>query len=354
MSAEFIDFRELRKQLPIESVLKHYNVQLKVAGHRATGFCPLPTHPRRESGKRTASFSVDLKRGLFNCFGCKAGGSVIDLALRLEGQNPDDPASVRAVALKLVKTFRLNTRSPQHVAKALKRPMVEQVERESSQPSTDEESIDPDGIPNAPLDFTLKLDPAHPYLAKRGLMPDTIAHFGVGYCARGMLKDRIAIPLHDPQGQLVGYAGRLVDDHAISDEHPKYRFPGSHERHGQRHVFRKSELLYNQHRLSRPVDDVIVVEGFVSVWWLHQHGYTNVVAVMGSSCSNEQRQHLLDLLNEDGRLWIMPDEDEAGHALANDLLHHMASRRWCKWARLEPETQPTDLTGEDLAALLEP
>lgn len=352
MSAEFIDFRELRKQLSIEDVLKHYCVQLKVSGGRATGICPLPTHPRRESGKRTASFSVDLKRGLFNCFGCHAGGSVLDLAIRLEGKNPDEPSDMRAVALNLVKTFHLDTRSPQHTARSSKRTQVAEKVEEAAEPSIDEATDDSDVIVNAPLEFTLKLDPAHPYLAGRGLVPETIQHFGLGFCSRGMLKDRIAIPIHNPKGELVGYAGRLVDDDLINEAHPKYLFPGSYERHGQKHSFRKNALLYNAHRIDKPVNDLIIVEGFASVWWLHQHGFAEVVAVMGSSCSSDQRQLLLDLLDENGRLWIMTDEDDAGHALADDLLHHMASRRWCKWVRLEPDTQPTDLHAEDLAGCL--
>jgi hypothetical protein len=48
----------------------------------------------------------------------------------------------------------------------------------------------------------------------------------------------------------------------------------------------------------------------------------------------------------------MTDEDDAGNDLADDLLHHMASRRWCKWVRLEPKMQPTDLAGEELAGYL--
>lgn len=221
-----------------------------------------------------------------------------------------------------------------------------------SNPPSKHLADDPEGIVNAPLKFTLKLDPSHPYLRGRGLLPETVEHFGLGLCSRGMLKDRIAIPLHNAGGELVGYAGRTIDDDAIDDDHPKYLFPGSHEREGEKHVFRKSELLYNFHRMKKTVNDLIVVEGFASVWWLHQHGFPQAVAIMGSSCSIEQRQLILDLLDEDGRLWVMTDEDDAGQALANDLLHHLASRRWCRWVRFEPGLQPTDLTGEELAGCL--
>jgi DNA primase len=135
-------------------------------------------------------------------------------------------------------------------------------------------------VVNAPLDFELKhLDATHPYLAARRLSAETIAHFGLGFCGRGMMSGRIAIPVHDRHSQLVGYAGRLVDDSAIRDDNPKYRFPSARERDGKRFEFHKSLLLYNEHRLLGPVSDLLVVEGFASVWWLWQHGCSDVVAL---------------------------------------------------------------------------
>jgi DNA primase len=48
-------------------------------------------------------------------------------------------------------------------------------------------------IVNSPLDFELKhLDPVHPYLPGRGFTPETIAHFGLGFCSKGSLNDRIS------------------------------------------------------------------------------------------------------------------------------------------------------------------
>ena len=59
----------------------------------------------------------------------------------------------------------------------------------------------PSNIPtivNAPLDFSLKnLDPDHPYLSGRGFTKETIEKFELGFCSRGLMKDRVAIPLRD-------------------------------------------------------------------------------------------------------------------------------------------------------------
>src|SRR5437870_3830760 len=52
--------------------------------------------------------------------------------------------------------------------------------------------------PNKPLKFRLdKLDREHPYLATRGLIPETIAEFTVGFCVKAMMAERIAIPIHN-------------------------------------------------------------------------------------------------------------------------------------------------------------
>src|SRR5437868_10726901 len=97
--AAWIDFKELREKLRFVEVLKHFNVEVKIRDDRATGFCPLPSHPKRENGKRrSASFSANLNRGIFQCFGCGAKGNAIDFAARLLGYDPEDPAQFRQAA----------------------------------------------------------------------------------------------------------------------------------------------------------------------------------------------------------------------------------------------------------------
>ena len=143
-------------------------------------------------------------------------------------------------------------------------------------------------IVNARLDFELKnLDYSHPYLKSRGFSDAVIKAFGLGYCSRGLMKGRIAIPLHDGTGMLIGYAGRIVDDSAINENTPRYLYPGSRERGGTRYEFHKSEFLYNGYRM-KDVADLVVVESFTAVWWLAQACIENVVALMGASCSAMQ------------------------------------------------------------------
>jgi len=148
----------------------------------------------------------------------------------MSGVDPDDTAALRRVALELQDRFVTNgngrtpeVRQPDTTPSEQKRELDEKEGEAQQKP--DEVEARP-VIVNAPLDFTLKmLDVQHPYLKQRGLTPETISHFGLGYCSRGLMQGRIAIPLHDAVGQLIGYAGRLVEDNKITADNPKYRLP---------------------------------------------------------------------------------------------------------------------------------
>lgn len=356
MNSRWVDFRELRAKLRFADVLADYGVELRIKGERASGFCPLPGH----SGRRNSpSFSANLQRGIFQCFGCGAKGNVLDFAALMEGVNPSDSAALREVALKLQEKFVAVPASVPSRPRTVNPPsdkhhgLNDDVHPKKERQEQPEEASTLPVVVNSRLDFELKgLVSDHPYLKLRGLSPETIAHFGLGYCSRGLMQGRIAIPLHDSQGQLIGYAGRLVDDNAINADNPKYRFPSAREREGKRYEFHKSLFVYNGHRIPRPVDDLIVVEGFPSVWWLHQNGYTNVVAVMGSSCSSEQAALIVDHTRQDGRIWLMPDGDDAGQRCAADLLIRLSPQRFCRWIDLDADKQPTDCDAKALNQLL--
>lgn len=358
MPTQWIDFRELRTKLRFADVLRHYNVDAKVKGERAHALCPLPSHPARADGKRrTASLSIHLTRGIFQCFGCKASGNAVEFAARMEGFDPTDAAQFRQAAIRIADLFGINADasagSPVPRGQTTTTTLPASTSTRAAEPPT---PIGPSLpiIVNAPLDFELKhLDPNHPYLAERGFTPTTVAAFGLGFCSKGMMRDRIAIPLHDADGRLVGYAGRLVDDMQVSDERPKYLFPGPRERDGKRYEFHKSELLYGAHRVRGTVDDLIVVEGFASVWWLHQHGWDNAVALMGSSMSDAQANLAVGLLAPTGRAWVFGDGDPAGDQCARDALAKIAPQRFVRWIR-SAGRQPSGLSSVELAGLLPP
>lgn len=327
----WIDFKELRTQLEFAVVLRHYGVELKLTGDQHHGFCPLPSH----SGKKNSpSFSANIKRGIWQCFGCGEKGNTLDFAILMEGGNPENGEDVRRVALELKERLLGASHPTQEI--------VNQPNEE------DEENI----VINAPLDFELRgLDANHRYLLNRGFSRETIVEFGLGFCSRGLLKDRIAIPLHSEGGELVGYAGRVIGDETITEENPKYRFPGRRKRKGVIYDFRKSLLVYNANRIAAPVDDLVVVEGFASVWWLSQAGITNVAAPMGANLSPEQAEIIVSLISLSGRVWIFTDGDTAGARCAGGILVRVAPHRFTRWVRLEEGKQPTAFSASELKNL---
>ena len=368
----WLDFKELRQRLSIADVLAHYRVNVTVKGEQGSGFCPLPTHAERTGGRRKSpSFSVNLTKNVWQCFGCGARGNVLDLACRLDGLNPDDGSNVRRTAIKLARAFGLLTegREPEtdhahptpeipddarkQSRQVLVTPAGHRAEGEAAAEEDRPQSNKPVVVVNAVLDFELKhLDASHPYLLRRGFTPETIERFGLGYCNRGLLAGRVAIPVHDAEGRRLAYAGRLVDDDKVDAQHPKYKLPPPRERDGTRYEFHKSLVLYNLNRIERPTDDLIVVEGFPSVWWLTQHGFPNVVALMGGSCSPEQARLIIDATPASGRIWCLPDGDEAGERCAQGVLAAVAPHRWVRWPRLPEGQQPTDLDHAGLVELL--
>ncbi len=339
--SQWLDFKELRRKLDFRAVLEHYGVEVKVQANSSQhhGFCPLPTHNGK---KNSASFSANLDRGIFQCFGCGAKGNVIEFAARMEGVDPANGSDFRKVALKLQQAFLPGDSRPAPDAQQAK-PGTSEKEQNVSAQGENIVKI------NAPLDFELTtLDPTHPYLTGRGFTAATIQQFGLGYCSRGSLNGRIAIPLYNLDGKLIGYAGRVVVDRAISEENPKYRLPSKRDHEGVTYQFQKSLIVYNLHRLPRVVEDIIVIEGFTGAWWLTQAGLPNVVALMGSSCSDQQAQLILDRVAPAGRIWLMPDGDDAGARCAGELFLRFAPYRFTRWVKLDTGKQPTNCSPEEL------
>jgi DNA primase len=310
----WVNFRELREKLDFREVLRHYGVVInapnKVQHH---GKCPLPTH---QGQRRSQSFSVHLDRGIWKCFGCGAQGNILDFACRMENLDPSKSDDIRQTAILLSKRYGIISEKP--AAGVVKKPAA------------------PAKVPtlvNAPLDFKLKnLDPDHPYLLNRGFTKQTIARFELGFCSRGLMKDRIAIPLRDSLGRLIGYAGRVIEETAITEENPKYRFPSSREHDGKRYEFSKGLFLYNAHTLPESPEELVIVEGFAATWWLVQHGFSHTVALMSATCSAEQAALIVGMVPRRGKIWIMPDGDEALGTVPDGAVAR--TQRWEKTARL--------------------
>jgi len=314
------DAKELiRDRLPIADVVGEV-VSLKPAGRgRLKGLCPFHS-------EKTPSFHVLVDRGFFYCFGCQAKGDVFDFVMRTQAMSFPE-------ALRLLGARAGVEVTPPSEAAGKRRDL-----------------LDVNKLANA--FFRSQLGPAaRDYLTGRGLMPETLDAFEVGYApdswdallrhmlgkgvreedlvALGLVvenergrrydrfRDRIVFPIKDALGRVVGFSGRVLGDGT-----PKYLNSPESD------VFRKSELLYGLDRARariRETGEVVVVEGYTDVMALHQVGMTNAVAALGATLTAEQADALERL---DARtVYLAFDADEAGQRAILAGLDQAVGRR---------------------------
>jgi DNA primase len=387
MTLLHVNYKEIKSRINIAQVLNHYGVlgHLREKGDNLIGCCPI------HQGTNANQFHASRTKNNFMCFGnCHGGGNVIDFVVLMEGGDKENGNDVRAAAMRLQEWFGLEFERPRggrrtaaattsvtttasaeaHAAASQQTlPMAKTSNGSTSAaapgpaPLTAEAPAtqDPPSLPashttgettpetakvNPPLKFALKsLDPAHPYLTERGLTTETIAHFGVGWCTgKGIMAGRIAIPIHNEQGELVAYAGRWPGD--PPDGEGKYKLPTG---------FHKSLVVYNLHRVKDHAKEqgLIVVEGFFDCMRLHQAGIHHVVALMGSSLSDEQEALIVAAVGPQGKVALMFDEDEAAWKGREEAPSRLSSRVHVKVVGLGEEgTQPDGVSAETLARYL--
>ncbi len=160
------------------------------------------------------------------------------------------------------------------------------------------------------------------------------------------MKNRVVIPVHDEQGQLVAYAGRYPAED-VPEEEPKYLVPPN---------WRKSLVLFNYHRAleeAREKKELVVVEGFFDALHIWQAGFKNVVALMGSVLSPAQTHLLQAALGTSGRATLMLDGDSAGTECQERCIAALVSSMYVKAMRLpDGVAQPDELTENQIAQLL--
>jgi DNA primase len=189
------------------------------------------------------------------------------------------------------------------------------------------------------------LDPDHPWFKEKGITPETVKYFGLGFCSKGLMAGRIAIPIHDKHGSLVAYCGRAVTEEQAVEE-GKYKLPPEER-------FKKSWEVYNLWRHSDSWRKTVLLESFISVWWLCQTGIENVAALMGSSLSDRQAELLLEVLGPDGRLALMMDADESGERCVDECYEKLGSRLYIRNIQIGMiAKKPHRLRPDDIRILL--
>ena len=101
-----------------------------------------------------------------------------------------------------------------------------------------------------------------------------------------------------------------------------------------------------------PASELVIVQGFASVWWLDQAGIGKVVALMGESCSEEQSAIICDNTTPYARITVPPDGDEAGRRFVQSVFEQIGRHRWMQWVRPQDGGQLIDCSREELNRML--
>lgn len=274
---------EIRSRNDIVDVISSY-VKLKKQGSSYFGLCPF-------HNEKSPSFSVSAEKQMFYCFGCGEGGNIFTFIMKYENYSFQE-------ALKYL---------ADRAGIAL--PEADYSEEAKKGARLKEALLAINNEAGKMFHYLLKTDKGKDgleYLKKRGLSDETIIHFGLGYSGKysgnlypylknkgftdeqlkesGLftfeergVKDkfwnRVMFPIMDVNNRVIGFGGRVM-----GDAKPKYL------NSPETKLFDKSRNLYglNFARAARK-NELIICEGYMDVIALHQAGFTNAVAALGTS-----------------------------------------------------------------------
>jgi DNA primase len=309
--------REIRARVDIAAFIGGY-VPLKKRGNDLVGLCPF-------HAEKTPSFHVHPDRGFFKCFGCGAGGDVVTFLQKTENVGFGD--AVRALASKA--GVELEPESPRAARARSEREAMHEANR----------------VAAAYFSRMLQGDrgsAARAYCRERGLDAGTVERFGLGYApdswdglvaelqrdgvelalaaGAGLVKsgqrgyydfyrNRLMVPTYSTTGEVIAFGGR-----ALGDGEPKYLNTSTTP------VYTKGHHLFalNLARRAAQTDrTIIVVEGYLDCIALHQAGFENAVASLGTSFTAEQAAELRKYAEY---VFLCFDGDAAGSAAATKAI----------------------------------
>ncbi len=308
--------QELLARVDVADVVGRY-VQLRKGGANLLGLCPF-------HNEKSPSFTVSPTKQFYHCFGCGAHGSAITFLIEHTGAS--FPEAVRSLASTVGMTVPEADRSPRQRAADQRR----KAERERQHSVLDQAQ-------HYYLQQLRQSPMAIDYLKRRGLSGEIAARFGLGWTGterRGLAKvftqyedhqlveaglviesedgrrydrfrSRVMFPIRSAKGQIIGFGGRLIEKgepkYLNSPETPL--FSKGHELYG----------LWEGRQGIRAEGFVLVVEGYMDVVALAQHGLNNAVATLGTATTPF---HINKLMRASDKLVFCFDGDKAGMAAA--------------------------------------
>jgi len=294
----------LKARLDVVDVVGSY-VELKKTG--ANYKAPCPFHD-----EKTASFVVSPAKQIYHCFGCGAGGDSIKFTMEYEKLNYPEALEKLASAynFSLAYTDNKHTKPRSQLMQKLNEWYQNLL---TSQPvaltyikerGIYDSSIEKFGIGYAPdSNATINYIKAQLFNMSEAVEMGVVGYDGGRNFARFI--ERITFPIHSANGSIVGFGGRTITGHQA-------KYVNSPETP----YFNKSRLLYAYHHAKQVVHktkEIIITEGYLDVIMLHQAGFTNAVATLGTALTQE---HLPLLRKGEPKVIMAYDGDKAGRAAA--------------------------------------
>ncbi|QOY54696.1 DNA primase [Candidatus Sulfurimonas marisnigri] len=294
----------LKARLDVVDVVGSY-VELKKSG--ANYKAPCPFHD-----EKSASFVVSPTKQIYHCFGCGAGGDSIKFTMEYEKLNYPEALE------KLASNYNFSLGYTDNKQNKPRSQLMDKLSEWyqsllTSKPTATEyikergiyeSSVEKFGIGYAPdSDGTINYIKSHHFLMSEAVEMGVVGFDGGRNFARFI--ERITFPIHSANGSIVGFGGRTITGHqAKYVNSPETPF------------FNKSRLLYAYHHAKQEVHktkEIVITEGYLDVVMLHQAGFTNAVATLGTALTAE---HLPLLRKGEPKVIMAYDGDKPGRAAA--------------------------------------
>ncbi|UCH28473.1 MAG: DNA primase, partial [Myxococcales bacterium] len=316
---------EIRERAPIAEVIGNY-VALKKSGSSLKGLCPF-------HNEKTPSFYVHPHRGFYHCFGCKASGDVFSFLMHVEGKTfPEvarDLAEQTGVQLPVYDPqreaeFQRNKKQTERLASLMEKATeyycaqlrehpdggiarAEYVDRGIS-----EESARTFRLGYAPHGW----DSLARFLERAGASPADAEAVGLIVARRSgrghydRFRHRLMFPVTDVHGRVVAFSGRALRPAPSMEEHKEP--PAKYLNSPENALYHKGEILYGLHegRVEiRREDAVVLCEGNFDLVALHQAGFQNALAPMGTAFTDAHAKLIKRFAQ---KVTLLFDGDNAG------------------------------------------
>lgn len=345
---EIID--EIRERVNLVEIAGDY-LSLKKSGESFKALCPFHV-------EKTPSFVISQKKQIFHCFGCGVGGNVFTLVMKME--NIDFPEAVKRLAERVGIVlpgpsgrtrsrdglYEINEFARHFYRQNLETPEGKVVLRYLEGRGLNSESIARFSLGYAPKGWAVLRDSALSKgfkleeMERAGLVIKKERSTGTKEDFYDRFRERLIFPIQDVQARVVGFGARILGEGT-----PKYiNSP-------ETAIYNKSQILYGMNLARGAIRDsgqAIIVEGYIDVITLHQHGFGNAVG----SCGTALTQGHARILARFGRgAVLIYDPDAAGMKAALrglDVLN--GEGLWVKVVELPEGLDPADFLtkrGED-------